>query len=439
METPATAVDRGGKNIVLCCDGTGQTIRAARGGQRPGPMRTNVLRLYDLLEKDTDRQVACYDPGIGTIPGLEGEQRLLRTLRNARDEWLGSGLMANVAEMYAYLMERYEPGDRVFLFGFSRGAFTVRALAGLIRCIGLLSRGHVNLLPYARDLFENMEARHRRKGWKDVEDTDPDAAEFRRFSRAVAVKIAFLGVWDTVKAYGYLRPKGVPHVRNNTLVDVVRHAVAIDEKRPPFQLTGWSDRQLRREHGDWDQEAIDKRVQEVWFAGDHSDVGGGHEDDENGFWRPPFDWILGEAMRQGLHVASSRYAEVVGGVPSSAPQLSGVPHDLSREGIGQLMWIPPRQELDNSHFPPRRAFQVLARTGRRRLLDHTFPDRVWRDAQATLGLPLTTPFLFVHGSVPDRYRRGEDAPGNLKEVFAAEARGEVEIRWVAPSRASPRP
>ena len=234
------------KTIVICCDGTGQTIRAAQPVKPHRVVRTNVLRTFDLLKKDGATQVSCYDPGIGTIPGLEGELDLIRKLKNVRDEWLGTGLMSNLAAMYVYLMEHYEPGDRIFLFGFSRGAFTVRALAGIIRSVGLLRKGHEHLLPWVRDVYENMAARHRRAGRRDEEANDELAREFRGFTRPDDIRIAFLGVWDTVKAYGYLTPKGLPHVRNNELVDVVRHAVAIDERRSPFQPTGWSDRVLRQ-------------------------------------------------------------------------------------------------------------------------------------------------------------------------------------------------
>src|SRR5262249_60741656 len=116
----------------------------------------------------------------------------------------------NVGEAYLHLMEQYEPGDRIFLIGFSRGAFTVRALAGMIRCVGLLRRENRNLLSNARDVFENMERRLRREPRSrgcdftpDVEDKEILASEFRRFSRPDEVRVSFLGVWDTVKAYGY--------------------------------------------------------------------------------------------------------------------------------------------------------------------------------------------------------------------------------------------
>src|SRR5262245_10365842 len=107
-----------GKNIVLCCDGTGQSIPAAERaekGSSVNPGRSNVLRLFHLLVKDSPHQVCWYDPGIGTIPVLEREQPAMRWIRNVRDEWLGLGLMENVSQAYLHLMEQYQPGDQIFL------------------------------------------------------------------------------------------------------------------------------------------------------------------------------------------------------------------------------------------------------------------------------------------------------------------------------------
>src|SRR5437867_2209664 len=110
------------KNIVICSDGTGQSYAGTE---------SNVLRLYNLALKSTSRQIACYDPGVGTLPLPSGRTRLGRALRHATELAIGSGVMENVMELYAYLMQHHEPDDSIFLFGFSRGAFTVRALAGM--------------------------------------------------------------------------------------------------------------------------------------------------------------------------------------------------------------------------------------------------------------------------------------------------------------------
>lgn len=158
-------------------------------------------------------------------------------------------------------------------------------------------------------------------GPPNEEAEDKLACEFRRFSRQEEVRIAFIGVWDTVKAYGYLKPKGLPFVRNNEIADVVRHAVSLDERRSPFQVTGWSDRVVREKN-------IRQDILEVWFSGDHSDVGGGHED-QNLLAKAPFDWMLGEATKQHLLAELERYAKATGWSKDAEVRPDLKPHDLS--------------------------------------------------------------------------------------------------------------
>lgn len=413
------------KNIVVCCDGTGQTIRAASKGAAdgegpPASGKSNVLRLFDLLLKDSPHQVCWYDPGIGTIPLFEREARWVRIFKNMRDEWLGWGLMESVGEAYLYLMERYEPGDRIFLFGFSRGAFTVRALAGMIRCVGLLRNENRNLLEYARDVFENME-RRLRNGPPNEEAEDKLACEFRRFSRQEEVRIAFIGVWDTVKAYGYLKPKGLPFVRNNEIADVVRHAVSLDERRSPFQVTGWSDRVVREKN-------IRQDILEVWFSGDHSDVGGGHED-HNLLAKAPFDWMLGEATKQHLLAELERYAKATGWSKDAEVRPDLKPHDLSHSLMATAAWMVPRQELVNTQFPPIREWHWWEETGSREPLKHTFPDKQEGLALEVAGSQTRDemPFVYVHQSVFERRCAGGYAPPKLEELFHQQQEKKVDV------------
>ena len=135
------------KNIVVCCDGTGNEY---------GSNNTNVVKLYEAIVRDAD-QVAFYDPGVGTLSflGRQLGRRVGRTLGKA----FGAGLQQNIEDAYRFLMDRYEPGDKLFLFGFSRGAFTVRALAGMLNRCGLLQKGSLNLVPYASRIY-NDRARH---------------------------------------------------------------------------------------------------------------------------------------------------------------------------------------------------------------------------------------------------------------------------------------
>ena len=420
-----------GKNIVICCDGTGQSIPVAERAKDLGsanPGRSNVLRLFDLLVKDSPYQVCWYDPGIGMIPLLEREQRTMRWMRNVRDEWLGLGLMDSVGEAYLHLMEQYEPGDRIFLIGFSRGAFTVRALAGMIRCVGLLRPENRNLLPNARDVYENMERRLRKERGRrrdgvisekerDREGKEALAAEFRRrFSRHDDVRVSFLGVWDTVKAYGYFVPRGFPFTRNNEILDVVRHAVAIDERRSPFQLTGWCDRIVRTLH-------LQQDIEEVWFTGDHSNVGGGHRDADL-LAKTAFDWMLGEATAFDLLVDLDRYEDATGWDRNASPAADAKPDDLSRNLGFWLADLLPRRELNNTYFPPERTWRALS-TGDRRPLNHKFPDSEWVRAQPGGSFPQV---VRVHSSAKKRCDTPTSLPRPFQDLLDAVANAASEAK-----------
>ena len=352
----------------------------------------------------------------------------MRWMRNVRDEWLGLGLMESVGQAYLHLMEHYEPGDRIFLIGFSRGAFTVRALAAMIRCVGLLRRENRNLLPNARDVFENMEQRlpterRRRNGViadreRDREGKEALAAEFRRrFSRHGDVRVSFLGVWDTVKAYGYFMPRGFPFTRNNEILDVVRHAVAIDERRSPFQLTGWCDRIVRTLH-------LQQDIEEVWFTGDHSNVGGGHRDADL-LAKTAFDWMLGEATAFDLLVDLDRYQDATGWDRTASPAGDAKPNDLSRNLGFRLADILPRRELNNTYFPPERTWRALWSTGDRRPLNHKFPDSEWVRAQPGGSFPQV---VRVHSTVKERCDTPTSLPRPFQDLLDAVAKGASEAK-----------
>ena len=183
------------RNIVICCDGTNNQF---------GPQNSNVIRLIKSLDQDPTKQIIYYDPGVGTLPEPRWRNKIQKKLRKILELGFGYGLIKNVEEAYSYLMDIWEPEDRLFLFGFSRGAYTVRVLAGLLYMLGLLPRGNQNLLPYVLRLF------------KSIRDTTPENAkeqwklcdDFRRtFSRSTGdnrhFHVHFLGVWDTVSSVGW--------------------------------------------------------------------------------------------------------------------------------------------------------------------------------------------------------------------------------------------
>lgn len=347
---------------MLCADGTSNAF-----GQ---PTSSNVAKLIEYLNlTDETVQVAAYDQGLGTTSGqfaaiLAYQQKLTRpqalhplpppnesvwkpwtwpALLNSMTK--GSDLDKNVGQLYIKLAELYTPGDTVFLFGFSRGAFTVRALAGLTWRYGIPP---TNEPAVAKDRFE--------KAWPLFFDEFPDpigvkkviALEFQKEFKQRSCPIHFLGLWDTVKSYGGLEPVMLPHLRHNPTVNTVRHALALDERRAWFEPTTWgwldSDRSPSAAAARIDAADIERiqkqNVAEVWFTGCHADVGGGAGD--VGTSDIALRWMLGEAKYAGLNLNDngqqfrSRQRETERPVATD-----------SRCTLWKLIERVPRQSIDN--------------------------------------------------------------------------------------------
>ena len=267
------------KNIIICCDGTGNEF---------GRSNSNVVKLYGIVDRIPNHQIAYYDPGVGTTksPGIG-----LSIKANARKLLglvTGYGLYDNVYEAYSYLMENYEDGDKVFLFGFSRGAYTVRVLAGFLFFTGLLEKGCQNLIPYAFNIYSQKKP-----------DFDKGFRFKARFSRTC--KIEFMGIWDTVSSVGYFGNwRTFPYTANNKLIKTIRHAIAIDERRAYYTQNNLGSKN-----------ADVQDIKEVWFPGVHSDVGGSYPEEESGLAKIPLQWMLNEAFNHGLIVDFKRYMRVV--------------------------------------------------------------------------------------------------------------------------------
>ena len=129
-----------GKNIVICCDGTANEFAKDH---------TNVVKLYYALEHDPSQQVTYYHPGLGTMEPAGALTTFTRKLTKLLGMALGYGLSNDIRDVYTFLMERFERGDKLFMFGFNRGAYTVRAVASLLRMYGLIQSGNEPLVPYA--------------------------------------------------------------------------------------------------------------------------------------------------------------------------------------------------------------------------------------------------------------------------------------------------
>jgi uncharacterized protein (DUF2235 family) len=285
------------KNIVLCLDGTGNEV--ARG-------RTNVLLTYGMIDQtDVSKQRGYYAPGVGTFvfnrtgdytPRLKLAPRLTGLAR-------GVGLDINVMAAYSYLIRNYEHDDRIFLFGFSRGAYTARALTGLLSSVGILRPSSENILPYllrdylqsnTKDSARSTKARDRYRLMQEYRDFF-GTSQWRDGLKGTPVQ--YLGIWDTVVALPARRRRwaGTSYLPNAC---AVRHAVSIDERRRPYReylvSTPTKEPRLLKSRL-WPDHA----VEEVWFAGVHSDVGGGFRDDRR-LADISLKWVIDGALQQGL-------------------------------------------------------------------------------------------------------------------------------------------
>jgi uncharacterized protein (DUF2235 family) len=304
----------GPRNLIVCCDGTKNEINGNL---------TNVLKLYRILEKDSSQRV-FYDPGVGTIAQLATWGRIKQKFVELLGLATGYGLDDNILDAYRWLCSTHEDGDRIFLFGFSRGAYTVRALAGLINMIGLLGKDQLNLGAYALTAYKRAAE----------QDDLPIAWQFQRISEARDVSIHFLGVWDTVASVLVPRPdrlywpsmQFLPFTKTNNRVGIVRQALAIDERRRMFRNYNWNEDQefhARR----FGSKPVAQDFKQVWFAGVHADVGGGYAEEESGLSKFPLDWMLHEAEAAGARLSASMRRHLVNGQKLPNGKQAYVPPD----------------------------------------------------------------------------------------------------------------
>ncbi|MGW0821311.1 DUF2235 domain-containing protein [Streptomyces sp. NPDC002845] len=298
------------RNLVVCLDGTGNQVKA-KGN-------TNVVRLFEMLDlSDPSRQIAYYDPGVGTFSAAGAWTPVSRYLSRLLGLAFGSGLKVNLAEAYTYLMRHHQPGDRIYVFGFSRGAYTARALTGMLRAVGLMRPGMENLVPYAVSVYAKS------KDW-----TDHDWDQLHRFAGAFShtiggrtgIPVEYLGIWDSVKAAGLLRWNlRWPYTRKAAHVRRVRHAVSIDERRKPYE------EYLVKPPED-ERRAAPASIEQVWFAGVHSDVGGTFDDDPR-LSTIALKWVVDGALDAGLLLKPRAYAREVTLAPEHA---LGTVHRMGR-------------------------------------------------------------------------------------------------------------
>ena len=280
------------KNITICYDGTGNEY---------GNHNTNVVGVFEAIIRDQEQR-GFYDPGVGTFSVLG--RSLGRHVGTLLGKAFGAGLRENIEEGYEYLMREYDQDDQVFLFGFSRGAFTVRALAGMLYRFGLLERGSRNLIPYVSKNYLNHQFEF--------------ASDFKTaFCREC--KPHFIGVWDTVGSLGHIHGKKFYDTELNEDIRYGYHAVAIDERRKKFPVSLW-DESKKKAH---------QTIEQVWFAGVHSDVGAWYE--ERQLCAIAFAWMIDEASKRGLRLRRHWRKRLV--------QDAAGPIHVSRNGFWKL-WRP---------------------------------------------------------------------------------------------------
>ncbi len=260
-------------NIVICCDGTGNEY---------GKNNTNVVNMFSLAKR-TNSQTTFYDPGVGT-GGWEYEEES-GFLKAKADLATGHGLQKNVLDAYRYLMSHYREGDKLFLFGFSRGAFTARSLGGMLHKCGLLEPGSDNLVEYASKIYNTKGNQSIASGFKDT------------FSRSCPVH--FIGVWDTVESLLMNAGKKFHDTCLNSEVSFGYQAISIDERRKDFPICMWNE-----------SDSAGPFIEQVWFAGVHSDVGGWY--DERGLSNITMQWMLQKAKSAGLDVDDALVASMPG-------------------------------------------------------------------------------------------------------------------------------
>lgn len=275
------------RKLIICCDGTANELKSDP---------TNVLKLALAATKDESQSV-YYHPGLGTRAPAGLFTRIGRWVARVAGKGFGYGLKADIADVYTFLMDEYRVGDEIHIFGFSRGAYTARALVALLWQYGLMARGNHATVPYAIDLLWSC---HGLSPGDLLSKCFKRADDFRATLSVAPCRIHFLGVWDTVSSVGWVaNPLSLPFTHKLPGVSIVRHAVSIDERRAFFR-TNLMQLDPARD------------AQEVWFPGVHCDVGGGYPESQSQLAKVALEWMIEQAREAGMAFDEARLADVLG-------------------------------------------------------------------------------------------------------------------------------
>jgi uncharacterized protein (DUF2235 family) len=297
------------RNIVVCCDGTGNQYGCAN---------SNVVKLYWTLSEE-DKQTAYYHPGLGTMGSRNALSVVGKWWTRVRGLAFGYGFSDNIADVYSFLMGEFQPGDKVFIFGFSRGAYTARALCGLLHMFGLLTPGNEALIPYAVRLYKSNDPRKF------------EIAPGFKSTFSIPCSPYFLGLWDTVSSVGwildpiYTKGGHLPYTATLPDQSVLRHAVSVDERRAFF-----------RQNLIHEPLPETQNLKQVWFSGVHSDVGGSYAEADSGLSKIALRWMLCEAQSAGLMLDPQKVVDVLGG---KIPYVPPDPKAQLHKSLHGIWWL----------------------------------------------------------------------------------------------------
>ncbi|KAJ7613528.1 hypothetical protein FB45DRAFT_759109 [Roridomyces roridus] len=269
-----------GRRLIVALDGTENKF---------GAQSSHVVEFYSRIMK-SENQPSYYTSGIGTYAKKSGPiKRISAFVKNKWASVTAWNFKSNLLAGYQWLSENYQPGDQIFLLGYSRGAYQARVLAAMIAKVGLIRTGNKEQIPFAFEIYRDAKS--------SIEvHVLPQVSQFKKaFCRNV--HIHFVGVWDTVSSVGLFSRKVYPGAQSADNICFVRHALALDERRVKFLPEYVTAPRSSFERGEFGA----PRCKEVWFRGCHSDVGGGKQTNftsDNG--AVPSRWMAYEAMLAGL-------------------------------------------------------------------------------------------------------------------------------------------